>query len=83
MAKLTLSVDPKVIAQAKRIADANGASVSSLFERFIRLLARRRRDGRRIGPITQAASGVIALPRGKSERDVLVDALVEKHEIRK
>lgn len=40
MAKLTLSVDPDVIRQAKRYADAHGTSVSRLVERFLGLLGR-------------------------------------------
>ena len=83
MKKLTLSADPEVIEEAKRLADESGTSVSSLFERFIRLLARRRRHKQRIGRITRQASGVITLPRGKSDRDVLADALADKYGIKK
>jgi hypothetical protein len=82
MQKLTLSADPEVIEQAKRIADETGTSVSSLFERFIRVLARRHPE-RRVGGVTRQASGIIALPSGKSDRDVLADALTEKYEIKK
>jgi hypothetical protein len=82
MRKLTLSVDPEVIQQAKRLAEQTGTSVSSLFERFIRLLARRRHGKQRLGPITRKASGLVTLPRGKTERDVLADALAEKYGIK-
>ena len=82
MGKLTLSADPEVIEQAKRLADESGTSVSSLFERFIRLLARRRRK-QPFGRITQQASGLITLPRGKDEHDVLADALTEKYGLKK
>jgi hypothetical protein len=81
MKKLTLSADPEVIEQAKRLADETGTSVSSLFERFIRLLARRH-HGKPLGRITRQASGIITLPRGKSERDVLADALAERYRIK-
>ena len=40
MRKLTLSVDPEVVRQAKRYAKARGTSVSRLVERFLGLLAR-------------------------------------------
>ncbi|MFV1980799.1 MAG: DUF6364 family protein [Rhodothermia bacterium] len=79
MKKLTLNADPEVIEQAKRLAEESGTSVSSLFERFIRLLGRRRTGQQRFGRITRQASGVITLPRGRNERDVLADALVEKY----
>jgi hypothetical protein len=40
MSKLTLSVDPGVVRQAKRYAKARGTSVSRLVERFLVLLGR-------------------------------------------
>jgi hypothetical protein len=83
MKKLTLSADPEVIHEAKRLAQETGTSVSSLFERFVRLLARKRPARRRLGRITRKASGLITLPRGKSERDVLADGLAEKYGLKK
>jgi len=80
MKKLTLNADPEVIEQAKRLAEESGTSVSSLFERFIRLLGRRRTSRQQLGRITRQASGVITLPRDKSEQDILADALAEKYE---
>lgn len=77
--KLTLSVDPKVIEQAKRLAEESGTSVSSLFERFVRLLARKRTAKPRLGRITRKASGLVTLPKGESDRGVLADALAEKY----
>jgi hypothetical protein len=79
MKRLTLTIEPEVIEQAKRLAGESGTSVSSMFERFIRLLGRRRHEPTQIGPITRRASGLITLPRGKSEQDVLEDALAEKY----
>ena len=83
MKKLTLNADPEVIEQAKRLAEESGTSVSSIFERFIRLLGRRRSGRQRFGRLTRQASGLITLPRGKSERDVLADALAEKYGVNK
>ena len=40
MAKLTLSVDPKVVQQAKRYARARHTSVSRLVEAYLHLLGR-------------------------------------------
>lgn len=40
MAKLTLSVDPKVVQQAKRYARARRTSVSCLVESYLQLLGR-------------------------------------------
>ena len=79
MKKLTLNADPEVIEQAKRLAEETGTSVSSLFERIVRLLARKRPAKQRLGRLTRKASGLVTLPRGKSERDVLADALAERY----
>jgi hypothetical protein len=79
MTKLTLNADPEVIQEAKRIADESGTSVSALFERFIRLLSRRRKTQRRLPPIARELSGIISLPRGKDEREVMADALLQKY----
>jgi hypothetical protein len=79
MKKLTLNADPEVIEQAKQIAAESGTSVSSLFERFIRLLARKRRKEQPIGRAARAATGLIRLPKGKTEKEVLADALAEKY----
>jgi hypothetical protein len=53
-----------------------------MFARIIRFIARR--EGRRfpIGRVTRKATGLISLPRGKNERDVLEEALVEEYDLR-
>ena len=79
MKKLTLSADRDVIVEARRLARQTGTSVSSMFERFVRLLATQRRTDRPLGPLTRKASGMIALPKGRSAQKVLEDALMEKH----
>jgi len=81
MSKLTLSVDPEVIEQAKRLAKSSGTSVSSLFERFVLLLARKQTGEARIGRVTRRATGLVRVPRGRKARDVLADALAEKYAI--
>ena len=81
MKKLTLSADPEVIEQAKRLAAETGTSVSSLFARIVRLLARKHAIKRRLGPITRKASGLVTLPQGKSDRDLLTESLAEKYGI--
>jgi hypothetical protein len=82
MKKLTLSADPEVIEEARELAQQSGTSVSSLFERFVRLLAGQRRAARPLGPLTRKASGMVALPKGQSAEKVLEDALLEKHALR-
>jgi hypothetical protein len=79
MPKLTLSADRKVIEQARKLARENNTSISSMFARFIRMLAVRRKSPRHIGPIARRAIGLVSLPKGKTSRDVLVDALVDRY----
>lgn len=83
MPKLTLSADDKVIKQAKRIAAKNHTSVSAMFSRYVRTLAGKDRPPARASRIARKASGIIKLPKGKSERDVLADALAEKYGLRR
>ena len=79
MKKLTLNAEPEVIDEARRLAEAQGTSVSSLFARIVRFLAQREGHRLPVGRLTRSASGLVKLPRGKGEREVLEDALVEKY----
>lgn len=83
MKKLTLNAEPEVIELARKLAKENGSSISSMFARIIRMLARRSGSGESIGPITRKASGVVTLPRGKTSRQVLEDALLQKYKLKK
>lgn len=79
MKKLTLNADPEVIEQAHRLAKAHGTSVSSLFARFVQFLAQRERGRQPVGRLARSATGLVKLPRGKNEREVIEDALVEQY----
>lgn len=79
MKKLTLSADADVIEQAHALAEQTGTSVSSLFARVVRLLAQQRSAARPLGPLTRKASGMIVLPKGRSDRQIVEDALLEKY----
>jgi len=79
MKKLTLSVDPKVIKQAKAMAAKRGTSVSSMFERFVRMQADQRKRELPADSIARKDSGIISWPKNKTDREVLTDALLEKY----
>ena len=81
MKKLTLSADERVIEQAKKLAEEQGTSVSAMFERIVRMLARRdeARDDIPPGSITARVTGIISLPKGKTDRQALEEALSEKY----
>ena len=85
MKKLTLSADAQVIVQAKRIAQREHTSVSAMFARFIRSRNLRKQPAREIPPDSLAAraAGFISLPKGKSPRDVLTEALLEKYKTKR
>jgi len=36
-------------------------------------------DKKRLGPLTRKATGIVKLPPGKTDRELLEEALVEKH----
>lgn len=78
MSKLTLSADPEVIDLAKKIAALNGTSVSDLFSQFIRSLDAGGKPSK-LAPLTRRATGIIRLPRGKSDRKLIEHALVERY----
>ena len=83
MKKLTLSMDEDVIRDAKRLARRNKTSVSAMFSRFIRNMANPRRMEIPADSTVARATGLISLPKGKTPRDVLTEALMEKYEIKK
>jgi hypothetical protein len=77
--KLTLSVRADVVRQAKRLAKRHATSVSAMFERLVRTMAKSRHGERTFGPLTRKASGVIAVPKGKTDRQLLEEALAKHH----
>lgn len=78
MPKLTLSADSDVIDLAKKLADRQGTSVSSLFSQFIRSMATSGQAAS-LTPLTRRASGLIRLPRGKSDRQLTQEALSARY----
>ena len=80
MPKLTLSADKQVIEKAKRLAEQRGTSVSAMFSDFVNALARS--SGKAAGelpPITRRLAGIARVPRDKSYRELIEQAIVEKH----
>lgn len=81
MKTLTLSVDERVNAEARRVAAQQGTSVSAMFSRIVRLLSAESQARADLGPLTNQATGLIRLQQSASEKCVLADALVEKSEM--
>ena len=79
MTKLTLSVDEGTLAKAKKLAKNNDTSVSAMFSMFVESMAEPGSRRPRIGPITRRAIGIAKLPRGKTDRELLAEALAERY----
>jgi hypothetical protein len=80
MKKLTLTAEAKVIGMAKKLARARGTSVSAMFSQLIRAIGEKRpREAESIGPITRRLTGIAKSPRGKSDRQILEDAVLKKY----
>jgi hypothetical protein len=79
MPKLTLSADAEVVEMAKKLASQQGTSVSALFSQFILSLGDKP-TGKKIGPITRQMTGIAKGPKGKSDRQLLAEALVKRQQ---
>ena len=81
--KLTLTADASVITTAKRLAAERNTSVSALFSRLVVSLQAEQSAGSAgsddLGQLTRRASGLVTLPEGRSDRELLADALTDKH----
>ena len=79
MTKLTLSMEPDVVAAAKRLAKERKTSVSNMLSRFIKAMDRSDWKSMPISPGVRKISGIISLPPGKDYRDIVAEALEEKY----
>ena len=82
--KLTLTADERVIRKAKRLAARHGTSVSAMFVRMVHSMTEEAPASEDVpeNSIAAGASGFIRLPKGKKPRDVLTEALMEKHGVK-
>ena len=84
MKKLTLSAEDHVIDAAKQYAAEQGTSVSALFSRFVLALTAARPAAKRSLPrksLTRKATGLISLPKGPSDDELLEDAIAATHRV--
>ena len=79
MTKVTLSVDEAIVKKAKQMARESNTSVSAMFTEFIRAMGSPGDKSRKIGPLTRQLSGIIKLPPGRGDRELLTDALMDKY----
>ena len=82
MKKLTLSMDEQTIQEAKRLAAEQGTSVSAMFSRLVRAMALKPGEKIKIGPLTRKATGLAKFPPGKTDRELLEEAIADMYEHR-
>jgi len=81
MKKLTLSLEENDIRAARRIAREHGTSISCMFSRLIRVMARRRRaetEDAELPPLTRKLTGIVALPKGETDREITEEGAVRR-----
>ncbi len=81
MTKLTLSMDEAVVEKAKQIAQAHKTSVSAMFSQFVQSMAGHRARRAKVGPLTRKVSGIVKLPAGKNDKELLTEALMARYGI--
>lgn len=80
MPKLTLSIDEEVIDKAKEIAEKRGTSVSAIFTQFVKAISETPSPrNRRSAPLTRKAIGLVKLPKSKSDRELIEEAMIERY----
>ena len=81
LTKLTLSMEPGLVEAAKRLAAERGSSLSAMLSRLLRAMdIARQADESAFAPLTSSVSGLVRLPEGPSDADLLADALAARHE---
>lgn len=82
--KLTLSADEATVQDAKELARERHTSVSAMFARLVGASRRGRQEvSVPLGPLTQRALGLVRLPEGASDGDLMAEALGGKYEMDK
>jgi len=76
--KLTLSVDEKVIRQAKKYANETGNSLSGMIESYLRTITEQHPNGG-ISIKLKGLVGSVRLPKGFDEEKTLRNYLNEKY----
>lgn len=77
--KLTLSLDEKVIEDAKIYAKSNNVSLSKLIESYLATLVKHKSDAGKITPLVKSLSGVISIPEDFDIKENYTDFLIDKY----
>ena len=77
--KLTLSLNQRIIENAKIYAKSNNISLSKLIESYLATLTNKTMKGSEITPLVKSLSGVIDLPSDFDEKVAYTEYLTEKY----
>jgi hypothetical protein len=73
LSKLTLSLDPTVVAQAKQYAQDSHTSLSRLVENYLRQLVSQSDNQVQAGPVLSQISGILKQAEIEDYRDYLAE----------
>lgn len=77
--KLTLSLNQRIIENAKIYAKSNNISLSKLIESYLATLTQKTMKDPEITPLVKSLSGVIDLPSDFDEKEAYSKYLTEKY----
>ncbi len=80
--KLTLSINPNVIEEAKKYAKSNGKSLSNIVEEYLKSLASAEKTNKKRESlkIVRELKGSVKMPKNlDSYKTILEDALIDKY----
>jgi macrodomain Ter protein organizer (MatP/YcbG family) len=80
--KLTLSLDKKVIEQAKKYAKQKNISLSKLIEGYLDKVSSKEKAEPFISPLVKSLSGVISLPKNYDHKKGYGDFLSRKYKVK-
>lgn len=78
--KLTLSLNQRIIEQAKKYAKLNNTSLSKLIESYLATITATTSDNSKITPLVKSLSGVIELPSNFDEKADYSNYISEKYQ---
>lgn len=77
--KLTLTIEGKVIASAKKYAQKKGKSLSNLVENYLKSISSKETDAKALSPKVTKLMGVIKLPEDFDYKSELGNSLSKKY----
>lgn len=83
MRRLTLNMTDADLRAARRVARSRNTSISRIFSRFVRAVSRKDAHpaAPALPPLTNKALGLLGTSSRRADREVLEDALLDRHGI--